>query len=145
MKGLIIQLAGQEPSLQRQERRKSEREEDENVRIWLFYFGQALPRPCYAAAVNAPVKTNQGCQGRFCLLHTPRLHLYTQTQTCAVFLYRPLRSRARPLWVISLQQSFSALGNARGLWRSAASPPRRAFIHLRASADWTFSCGLKHK
>lgn len=91
MKGLITQLAGQEPSLQRQERRKSEREEDENVRIWLFYFGRALPRPCYAAAVNAPVKTNQGCQGRFCLVHTPRLHLYTQTQTCAVFLYRPLR------------------------------------------------------
>lgn len=37
----------------------------------MFYFGRALPRPCYAAAVNAPVITNLGCQGLFCFLHTP--------------------------------------------------------------------------
>ena len=116
MKGLIIQLAGREPSLQRQERRKSGRKgRRRKVRIWLFYFGRALPRPCYAAAVNAPVKTNLGCQGLFCFLHTPRLHLYTQTQTCAVFLYWLLLSCVRAPWDISPQQPFSVSGNVWGL------------------------------
>lgn len=124
MKGLIVQLAGSEPSLGR---RDGKRERGRKVGIWLFYCGPSSPMLCSSCKRTSQNKSEMP---RAILLsaHT-RLHLCTQTQTCAE---RPHRCLHSSTWAAShicltamlalVSVCFGRLWNLTGgsLWGSTA-------------------------
>lgn len=86
MKGLIIQLAGLEPSPQRERRGEREKEKKKSQDlVVLLRPGPSSPMLCSSCKCTSQ---NKSQMPRAILLsaHT-RFHLYTQTQTGAVFLY----------------------------------------------------------